>query len=238
MATSRQAAQTPAIPAIPTPAALELRQVQSAIDNIREGLQRLQARINQTTLEVGETRTQVAKGSGNVVNLRAKVLKLEDELEDLSRLVLAGTGASGATVLRLMLGADGEDGEDGQSIPGPRGELPLYVEFPAATALGGNRAVRLVAGEATYADNASVADANLVLGITRGAVVLGDIVQIQVTGLMTEPSWAWTSDAPVFVGAAGVLTQTSPSTGYTLIVGIATSPTQILIGARMPIVVV
>ena len=124
-----------------------------------------------------------------------------------------------------------------QGPPGPPGEMgAAYVEFPAAVPLGGHRVVRVLAGEAIYADHTTVADANLVLGITRGAVVGGALAQIQTGGLMTEVSWAWTPDAPVFVGAAGVLTQTAPLAGFNLIVGVATSPTQIFIGARMPIV--
>ncbi|MDR6886151.1 MULTISPECIES: hypothetical protein [Variovorax] len=124
-----------------------------------------------------------------------------------------------------------------QGPPGPPGEMgAAYVEFPAAVPLGGNRVVRVLAGEAVYADHTTVADANLVLGITRGAVAAGALAQIQTGGLMTEPSWAWTPDAPVFVGPVGTLTQVPPATGFNLIVGVATSPTQIFIGARMPIV--
>lgn len=124
-----------------------------------------------------------------------------------------------------------------QGPPGTPGELgAAYVEFPAAVALGGHRAVRLQAGEAIYADNTVLADANVVLGITRGAAAAGALAQIQFGGLMTEPSWAWTPDLPVFCAAAGALTQTPPITGFSLIVGIATRPTQILIGAKSPIV--
>lgn len=124
-----------------------------------------------------------------------------------------------------------------QGPPGPPGELgAAYVEFPAAVPLGGNRVARVLGGQAVYADHAMLADANLVLGITRGAVAAGALAQIQTGGLMTEPSWAWTPDLPVFVGPVGTLTQTAPLAGFNLIVGIATAPTQIYIGARMPIV--
>lgn len=103
-------------------------------------------------------------------------------------------------------------------------------------ALGGHRAVRLLAGQAIYADNAVVNDANIVLGITQGAVAAGALAQIQSSGLMTEPSWTWTADAPVFVGTNGTLVQPAPVTGFSLVVGVATSATQIHIGARTPLV--
>lgn len=124
-----------------------------------------------------------------------------------------------------------------QGPPGPPGEVgQSYVEFPAAVPLGGNRVARVLGGLAVYADHATVADANLVLGITRGAVAAGALAQIQTGGLMTESSWSWAPDLPVFVGPVGTLTQTAPTAGFNLIVGIATSPTQIFIGAKTPIV--
>lgn len=124
-----------------------------------------------------------------------------------------------------------------QGPPGRPGDVgQSYVEFPAAVPLGGNRVARVLGGLAVYADHATVADANLVLGITRGAVAAGALAQIQTGGLMTESSWAWTPDLPVFVGPVGTLTQTAPLSGFNLIVGIATSPTQIYIGAKTPIV--
>ena len=124
-----------------------------------------------------------------------------------------------------------------QGPPGPPGQSGnAYVEFPAALPLGGHRVVRLLNGQAIYADNTVLADANIVLGITLGAVTGGGMAQIQFNGLMTEPSWAWTPDMPVFCGTAGLLTQTPPVSGFSLIVGIAASPTQIFIGAKSPIV--
>ena len=124
-----------------------------------------------------------------------------------------------------------------QGPPGPPGEVgQSYVEFPAAVPLGGNRVARVLGGLAVYADHATVADANLVLGITRGAVAAGDLAQIQTAGLMTESSWAWTPDLPVFVGPVGTLTQAAPLTGFNLIVGIAISATALNFEAGVPIV--
>ena len=135
-----------------------------------------------------------------------------------------------AEVIELaMQGPPGPPGLDGSSASAP------YVTFPAAGPIGGNRAVRLTAGLASYADASMLPDANLVLGISRAAAVNGAPVQIQTGGLMTEPSWAWTADQPVFCGANGTLTQSAPVAGFDLILGIALSATQIHIGARMPI---
>lgn len=127
-----------------------------------------------------------------------------------------------------------------QGPPGPAGPAgepgTPYVEFTAGTALGGHRAVRLQGGVAVYASNTALVDANVVLGITRGAADAGQPVQIQFMGLLTEPSWAWVPDLPVFCGINGLLTQAAPTVGFSLVVGIATTPTQVFIGAKMPIV--
>lgn len=124
-----------------------------------------------------------------------------------------------------------------QGMPGPPGAAGgSALSLIAGAALGGHRAVRSLAGVAIYADCETVADASLVLGITQGAASEGAPVQVQTMGLMTEPSWSWVPDLPVFVGLAGVLTQTPPAAGYRLIVGVATRADQIHIGLKMPIV--
>lgn len=127
-----------------------------------------------------------------------------------------------------------------QGPPGMAGDAgeagALYVYFPAAVPVGGHRAVRLLAGEVVYADNSTVADANLVLGITVGAAVQGALVQIQTGGLMTEPSWAWTPDQPIFLGSDGGLTQVVPAAGFSLILALAISMTQVLILLKSPLV--
>ena len=124
-----------------------------------------------------------------------------------------------------------------QGPPGPPGAAGgAVLSLIAGAALGGHRAVRSLAGAVIYADCETLADASLVLGITQGAAIDGAPVLVQTMGLMTEPSWSWTPDLPVFVGSAGVLTQTPPPTGYRLIVGIATRADQIHIGLKMPIV--
>lgn len=223
------------LPAFATPTSLDLRGLQLVVNNIREGMQALDARITlvgqqagQTTLNQGNDKAVLASLQNQLATLRAQLAALPPPGD-----------ASAAPLLSLVMipGDDGEPGEDG--MPGRAAESssgPEVVEFAAAVALGGHRAVRLLAGEAIYADNAVVEDANVVLGITQGAVGAGDLAPIQTGGLMTEPSWTWTPDAPVFVGANGVLVQPSPITGFSLVVGVATSATQIHIGARTPLV--
>lgn len=50
-------------------------------------------------------------------------------------------------------------------------------------------------------------------GVTRMATVINDPINVVQTGLMEEPTWTWTPNAPIFISTDGVLTQTLPPTG-------------------------
>ena len=50
-------------------------------------------------------------------------------------------------------------------------------------------------------------------GVTKVAVSSGNTANVVRAGLMTEGGWSWTPNAPVFIGADGVLTQTPPTFG-------------------------
>ncbi len=76
----------------------------------------------------------------------------------------------------------------------------------------------------------------MVLGVTLGAALAGDPVNVAVSGEVTEPSWAWAEDMQIFLGVDGALTQTIPTSGALLVVGVATAPTTILVGVKFPII--
>lgn len=63
-------------------------------------------------------------------------------------------------------------------------------------------------------------------GVTTVAVGLGESTNVVRTGLLTEGGWSWTPNAPIFVGATGVLTET-PGALPIRRIGWAISPTQI-----------
>ena len=105
--------------------------------------------------------------------------------------------------------------------------------------LGGHRVVAADdAGHAIHADPSNVAHAGRILGMTTGAAGLGSQAEIVRAYEMEEPSWAWTLGSPVFLGAAGVLTQVvpeAPSATFSLIVGFPITPTRLYIHIREPI---
>ncbi|MEM9968501.1 MAG: hypothetical protein AAF755_10405 [Pseudomonadota bacterium] len=110
--------------------------------------------------------------------------------------------------------------------PGPAGNAKTVV---AAEPLGGHRAVTV---DGYLADQLTLAR---LAGITKAAGALGALVEYQRDGFMSEPSWNWTPNQPIFVGAFGVLTQTPPVTGSVRRVAWPVSPTEINIDLFIPI---
>lgn len=128
-----------------------------------------------------------------------------------------------------------------QGPPGPQG-LPgqagvAYLTYVADGALGGHRVVvPTTAGKVGYADNTNVAHANTVLGLTLGAAVDGDDVNVQTSGEVTEPSWNWTMGLPVFLATNGLLTQSYPTAAFVIILGVAVAPTKLVVDVKIPFV--
>lgn len=114
--------------------------------------------------------------------------------------------------------------------PAPSPAEAVTVQVTAGEALGGHRAVALNAsGQAVYASPGRV------MGVTQGAAAAGAPVVITCLGLLTEPTWAWVPDAPVYVTPGGVLTQAVPTAGTLHIVGTAMSATALYVQPREPI---
>ena len=102
----------------------------------------------------------------------------------------------------------------------------------AGEVLGGNRAVYIAGdGKAYYADR-TAATSMLTSGVTTGAAALGAAATIQTTGVMTNGSWTWTGNNPVWLSTTGLLTQTAPTTNFLIQVGTAMGPTKLLIEPR------
>lgn len=118
-----------------------------------------------------------------------------------------------------------------QGPQGIQGDSDNYVMLLAGTNLGGHRAVTSSALGVVYATGTS----SNVIGITTGSVLTGGIAQVQISGVLTEPSWNWALNLPIFVGDNGVLTQQVPSDGSLFIIGYPILATQIFIDKQAPI---
>lgn len=121
-----------------------------------------------------------------------------------------------------------------QGPPGIPGTSTQFEYVVAGQVLGGNRAVTTnLQGQLVYPDPASTT--SRVYGLTMHSALQGELVTVQIAGTQTEPSWSWDVTKPVFVGLNGVLTQTVPITGQTLVVGYPNSPTKLFIDRQPPI---
>lgn len=158
-------------------------------------------------------------------------------VEEASNAILIEEVARVDILTEARQGPPGPPGEDGP--PGAAGNdgASNVMEYVADGALGGHRIVRATtAGKVGYVDPSDPDQAHAALGLTTGAVADGALASVQFAGPITEPSWAWTPNLPVFVGAAGVPTQTPPSSGFHATVGVAVSATSMVIQLKSPIV--
>ena len=121
-----------------------------------------------------------------------------------------------------------------QGPPGPPGSGAITLI--AGQNLSGHCIICVnAAGQAVYADKDTPATLQQVLGLTTRAALTGNPVTIIPEGEITEPSWTLNPRAPVYLGNNGQLTQTLPTTGAILQVGLPLSATQMLVNIKMPI---
>lgn len=119
----------------------------------------------------------------------------------------------------------------------PTGSNATSLIKTADQALGGGRIVRATgASNVDYADKDTPADMTTVLGVTLGAVISGADTTVVTLGEMVDVTWNWTPDGTLYLGSNGLITQTVPTTGFLICVGVALSATTILIRLSSPII--
>jgi hypothetical protein len=138
---------------------------------------------------------------------------------------------TGATATALAEFADGD------TLPAsclPDG-LPATVSLPIGDVVQSLRVVRASAGSVYPVDTATEAHGAQAFGLSLQSVTtIGDDVKVQTAGVVSDGGWAWT-DGAVYCGADGTLTQSPATTGWLLCVGLAVSPTSVLINLDPPI---
>ena len=121
-----------------------------------------------------------------------------------------------------------------QGVQGPPGESTNTVSYISAIPIGGNRVVATNnQGQLVYPDTLS--DTNVILGISTHAANIGELVEVQMVGSMTEPSWNWIPQEPLFISANGLLIQTPPTTGLSQVIAYAVLSNKIFIDKQQPI---
>lgn len=90
-------------------------------------------------------------------------------------------------------------------------------------------------GRVYYMSSADTSHTN-VYGITKtSAAGAGLAITVVLGGEFTDPSWNWIPDKVIYLGINGVLTQTSPNTGFSCIIGVAITATTIFVKLNEPI---
>lgn len=127
----------------------------------------------------------------------------------------------------------GEQGPPGrQGAPGPAGGSS--VERVAGEILSALHAVYEWNGQVFTLDYRDAAHIGLLSGITLTAAQLGSPINVQGLGPLEASGWSW-QPGPVWLGAAGALTQTPPADGFDVLIGAAVSATRLLINLQPPI---
>lgn len=123
----------------------------------------------------------------------------------------------------LEIGVQGPPGAQG--LPGPAGTARTLV---AAQAISGHTVVALNAAGKAIPASANIAEhAFNVMGMTMNAAAIDDLLTVIDTGPVEELGWAWTVNAPVFLGLGGAITQNPTPGVFAKPVGIALTPTKI-----------
>lgn len=144
--------------------------------------------------------------------------------------IIISNGSPGVTLIELS-------GQGPQGPEGPPGANTVSVTAIADQALGGHRVIKVTPTGCDYADSSNLSDFGKVIGITDSAFSGGASVTIFSQKLITEPSWNFAL-GPVFLSTNGTLTQVAPTSGFIQQVGVALSPTELLINLYPPIKVI
>ena len=122
--------------------------------------------------------------------------------------------------------AQGPQGIQGiQGIPGFSSKY-----YTAAENISGHSVVRIIVGEQIIKANCNLYIDHSVAGITDLAVATGEVAEVYDSGPITHLGWTWTANLPIYLGLDGGITQTVPPEAlYTKVLGMAVSPTMIVI---------
>ena len=109
---------------------------------------------------------------------------------------------------------------------------PSFVYYKtASTDINGHRVLAVDDdGKVLHADNTILWHRHNILGISKQAVSAGNQVEIAIEGdELTETSWNWDTQLPIYLSTDGLLTQTIPSNGFIVIVAETITSTTIRI---------
>ena len=129
----------------------------------------------------------------------------------------------------VQVGGMGPQGFPGETV----------INYTAGADISGHRCVMLGSDEkAVYASCSDISSIRRIIGITNNAAVTDDVLVVRKFGVMTEPTWNWDINKPVYLGIDGALIQTPevwPTSLFTIILGYPISATKMLVNISTPI---
>lgn len=116
--------------------------------------------------------------------------------------------------------AGASQGPAGPAGPAGAGGSEVMVRL-AAGAIGGHRVMALTSDDAVVHASSADNTGYRVVGISTGAAAGGASATVQMIGVITWPSNAFTTGLPVYLTTDGLVSHTPPVTGIARQVGIA-----------------
>ena len=120
-------------------------------------------------------------------------------------------------------------------LPPPMPTGGAGVVRTAGETISALRAVYERDGKIYHLDQQDSANIDLFLGISVSSGLADSEIIVQRSGTIDDASWTWSVGDNVYVGAAGVLTQTQPVTGWELVVGAAPEATRLTLDFDEPV---
>ena len=118
--------------------------------------------------------------------------------------------------------------------PGASGTDNVYQRL-AGDVTSALRFVYELEGQVFYLDPSDSEHINLAFGVTLSSGDPGALLNVRREGTIDESFWNWTTGGLVFLGPDGTLTQEPPTTGWELVIGVASSPTRLNIDKDEPV---
>lgn len=160
---------------------------------------------------------------------------LEVPIERLEVLEVTQDNTLLESVPEVVVLTEAQQGPPGPpGIPGPAGGQVLQREA------GMDMSALLVVYEDLF-DSVWPADPDVeshvlaLLGVTVSAAVAGQPINVQRMGHIDDTAWQLEPGKRVFLGRQGRLTQEPPQGGYDVLIGMAISPTRLLLNIQDPI---
>lgn len=122
------------------------------------------------------------------------------------------------------------------SNPLPAPTVETEIALPCAEMIVEGYAVKVNAlNQLERCSATNLADLNTLIGLAKQTGNIGDIIAVSEDEFMVNTAWAWQPKKPVFLGTDGTLTQSLIGVLFVQQVGVALTPTKIVIRISQPI---